>query len=84
MTVRPAAPVCFEAANHAIEFVAEARQAVDREVKRPEGVSLEWTGQFEHEIRSRRTGLVELAVHDALALGIHAPTLVIAHHNESR
>jgi Cu(I)/Ag(I) efflux system membrane protein CusA/SilA len=37
------------------EFVEEARRYVEAEVAIPPGVHLEWTGQFEHEIRSRRT-----------------------------
>ena len=39
----------------AVDFVAEARQVVAREVKLPEGVFLEWTGQFEHQLRARQT-----------------------------
>jgi Cu(I)/Ag(I) efflux system membrane protein CusA/SilA len=36
-------------------FVDSARPVVAREVKLPGGVVLEWTGQFEHERRARRT-----------------------------
>ena len=50
----------------AVEFVAEARQAVDREVKLPESVFLEWTGQFEHEVRSRRTLMIVVPIVIAL------------------
>jgi Cu(I)/Ag(I) efflux system membrane protein CusA/SilA len=39
----------------ATEFVAAARQAVAAQVRLPEGVFVEWTGQFEHEARARRT-----------------------------
>jgi Cu(I)/Ag(I) efflux system membrane protein CusA/SilA len=39
----------------AAEFVAEARRTVAESVSLPPGVFVEWTGQFEHEIRSRRT-----------------------------
>jgi Cu(I)/Ag(I) efflux system membrane protein CusA/SilA len=39
----------------AIDFVDEARRVVSREVKLPEGVFLEWTGQFEHQLRARGT-----------------------------
>jgi Cu(I)/Ag(I) efflux system membrane protein CusA/SilA len=39
----------------ATEFVAAAREAVAARVKLPDGVHVEWTGQFEHEARSRRT-----------------------------
>ena len=38
-----------------IGFVEEARQAVASEVAMPEGMYIEWTGQFEHEVRARRT-----------------------------
>jgi len=36
-------------------LVAEARRAVARDAKLPAGVFVEWTGQFEHAIRARRT-----------------------------
>ena len=39
----------------AADLVAEARLAVARDAKLPDGVFLEWTGQFEHELRARRT-----------------------------
>jgi copper/silver efflux system protein len=39
----------------AVELVAEARLAVAREAKLPDGVFTEWTGQFEHAARARRT-----------------------------
>jgi len=37
------------------EFVAAAQQAVASRVTLPPGVFVEWTGQFEHEARTRRT-----------------------------
>jgi len=37
------------------DFVAAARQAVATRVRLPKGVFVEWTGQFEHEARARRT-----------------------------
>jgi Cu(I)/Ag(I) efflux system membrane protein CusA/SilA len=40
------------------EFVAAARQAVATRVRLPDGVFVEWTGQFGHEARARRTLLV--------------------------
>lgn len=40
------------------EFVEEARRAVAAGVRLPPGVYAEWTGQFEHEARARRTLLV--------------------------
>jgi Cu(I)/Ag(I) efflux system membrane protein CusA/SilA len=50
----------------AVEFVAEARTVLARDVKLPEGVFLEWTGQFEHEVRSRRTLIVVVPIVIAL------------------
>jgi Cu(I)/Ag(I) efflux system membrane protein CusA/SilA len=46
----------------AVDFVAEARQVVTREVTLPEGVFLEWTGQFEHQLRARRTLLIVVPI----------------------
>ena len=37
------------------DLVAEARLAVAREARLPDGVFVEWTGQFEHTLRARRT-----------------------------
>jgi Cu(I)/Ag(I) efflux system membrane protein CusA/SilA len=37
------------------DFVDEARRAVARDVTLPPGVHVEWTGQFEHQARARRT-----------------------------
>jgi Cu(I)/Ag(I) efflux system membrane protein CusA/SilA len=39
----------------AADLVREARAAVAREARLPDGVFLEWTGQFEHAERARRT-----------------------------
>ena len=41
-----------------VGFVEEARRAVEEKVKLPSGVHLEWSGQFEHQVRARRTLLV--------------------------
>ncbi|APW62193.1 efflux RND transporter permease subunit [Paludisphaera borealis] len=38
-----------------VAFVARAREVVSAHVPLPAGVFVEWTGQFEHEVRSRRT-----------------------------
>jgi Cu/Ag efflux pump CusA len=38
-----------------VGFVEEARQAVASRVTLPTGMYIEWTGQFEHELRARRT-----------------------------
>jgi Cu(I)/Ag(I) efflux system membrane protein CusA/SilA len=40
------------------EFVAAAQQAVHSRVTLPPGVFVEWTGQVEHDARTRRTLLV--------------------------
>jgi Cu(I)/Ag(I) efflux system membrane protein CusA/SilA len=37
------------------DFVERARRVVADQVQIPEGVTFEWTGQFEHEQRARRT-----------------------------
>jgi Cu(I)/Ag(I) efflux system membrane protein CusA/SilA len=39
----------------AADLVAEAKRAVAQHAKLPPGVFLEWTGQFEHAVRARRT-----------------------------
>ena len=36
-----------------IEFVRQARQVVNQKVTLPRGIHLEWTGQFEHQVRAR-------------------------------
>jgi Cu(I)/Ag(I) efflux system membrane protein CusA/SilA len=38
-----------------VGFVEEAQRTVDQRVKLPQGVFLEWSGQFEHQVRARRT-----------------------------
>jgi Cu(I)/Ag(I) efflux system membrane protein CusA/SilA len=38
-----------------VDFVADARRVVAESVAIPPGVSVEWTGQFEHEARARTT-----------------------------
>jgi Cu(I)/Ag(I) efflux system membrane protein CusA/SilA len=43
-------------------FVDEARRVVARSVSLPPGVFIEWAGQYEHEVRSRRTLAVVVPV----------------------
>jgi Cu(I)/Ag(I) efflux system membrane protein CusA/SilA len=38
-----------------IGFVEEAQRAIAERVRLPRGVFLEWSGEFEHELRARRT-----------------------------
>jgi len=38
-----------------VGFVEEAQQAVASQVKLPPGFYLEWSGQFEHQVRARKT-----------------------------
>jgi Cu(I)/Ag(I) efflux system membrane protein CusA/SilA len=38
-----------------VGFVEEAQRAVAEQVKLPPGMYLEWSGQFEHQVRARRT-----------------------------
>jgi Cu(I)/Ag(I) efflux system membrane protein CusA/SilA len=44
----------------ATDFIDEARRAVSDKVKLPAGVYIEWTGQFEHDERSKRTLMLVL------------------------
>lgn len=46
----------------ASEFMAAARQAVATQVRLPDGVFVEWTGQFEHQERASRTLAVAVPV----------------------
>jgi copper/silver efflux system protein len=48
------------------DLVAEAKLAVAREARLPDGVFIEWTGQFEHAIRARRTLMLVVPVVVAL------------------
>jgi Cu(I)/Ag(I) efflux system membrane protein CusA/SilA len=38
-----------------VGFVEEAQQAVAEKVKMPPGMYLEWSGEFEHQVRAKRT-----------------------------
>ncbi len=38
-----------------VGFVEEARRVVDEKVKLPEGVHIEWSGEFEHQVRAAQT-----------------------------
>jgi Cu(I)/Ag(I) efflux system membrane protein CusA/SilA len=38
-----------------VGFVDEARRVVAQKVKPPEGVHIEWSGEFEHQVRAART-----------------------------
>jgi Cu(I)/Ag(I) efflux system membrane protein CusA/SilA len=48
------------------ELVAEAQSALARDARLKSGVFLEWTGQFEHAIRARRTLMVVIPIVFAL------------------
>lgn len=41
-----------------VGFVDEAQRVVNQSVKLPEGVHIEWSGEFEHQVRAARTLLV--------------------------
>ena len=41
-----------------VGFVDEARRIVAQKVRLPEGVHIEWSGEFEHELRASRTLLM--------------------------
>jgi Cu(I)/Ag(I) efflux system membrane protein CusA/SilA len=45
-----------------VGFVEEARQAVAEQVKLPTGMNLEWSGQFEHQVRAKRTLTIILPI----------------------
>ena len=38
-----------------VGFVDEAQRVVAQKVKLPEGVHIEWSGEFEHQVRAART-----------------------------
>ena len=38
-----------------VGFVEEAQRSVDEQIDLPAGMYLEWSGQFEHQVRARRT-----------------------------
>jgi Cu(I)/Ag(I) efflux system membrane protein CusA/SilA len=42
----------------AVDFVVEAQQVIAQQVVLPPGVHVEWTGQFEHQVRAGNTLLV--------------------------
>jgi Cu(I)/Ag(I) efflux system membrane protein CusA/SilA len=50
----------------AADLVAEAKLVVARDAKLPDGVFLEWTGQFEHAIRARQTLMLVVPIVVAL------------------
>jgi Cu(I)/Ag(I) efflux system membrane protein CusA/SilA len=54
----------------ASRFVEKARRIVRERVDLPEGCYLEWTGQFEHEARARRTLAVVFPIVLALIFGL--------------
>jgi Cu(I)/Ag(I) efflux system membrane protein CusA/SilA len=43
-----------------VGLVEEAQRVVESKVKLPEGFTIEWTGQFEHQVRAQRTLTVVL------------------------
>jgi copper/silver efflux system protein len=61
----------------AAEFVEEARRVIAAQVALPAGVYLDWTGQFEHEARARRTLLLVVP----LVVGLIFLTLYWTYHD---
>jgi Cu(I)/Ag(I) efflux system membrane protein CusA/SilA len=59
------------------DFVEEARRTVAREVALPPGIYVEWTGQFEHEVRARKTLMLILP----LVVGLIFLTLYLTYHD---
>jgi Cu/Ag efflux pump CusA len=45
-----------------VDFVEQARRVVADEVQLPAGVFVEWTGQFEHQVRARNTLVVVMPI----------------------
>jgi copper/silver efflux system protein len=41
-----------------VGFVEEAQRLVTQKVKLPQGMYLEWSGQFEHQVRAKKTMLI--------------------------
>ena len=67
-----------------VGFVEEAQRAVAEQVQLPAGMYLEWSGQFEHQVRARRTlsvivPVVLLAIFVILYVTYHdmADTLIV-------
>jgi Cu(I)/Ag(I) efflux system membrane protein CusA/SilA len=46
---------CSVTGRDLVGFVEEAKRAVDEQVELPPGMYVEWAGQFEHQMRARRT-----------------------------
>ena len=45
-----------------VGFIEEARRVVEQKVTLPEGVHIEWSGEFEHQVRAARTLLIAFPV----------------------
>jgi Cu(I)/Ag(I) efflux system membrane protein CusA/SilA len=61
----------------AADFVEEARGVVAAQVRLPDGVFVEWTGQFEHEVRAGNTLLLIVP----LVLGLIFLILYLTYHD---
>ena len=60
-----------------VGFVSEAQRAVAEQVALPPGMYIEWSGQFEHQLRARRT----LALVFPMVVVIIAMLLYITYHD---
>jgi Cu(I)/Ag(I) efflux system membrane protein CusA/SilA len=60
-----------------VGFVEEAQRAVAEQVQLPSGMYLEWSGQFEHQVRARRT----LSVLFPLVIALIFLILYITYHD---
>jgi Cu(I)/Ag(I) efflux system membrane protein CusA/SilA len=60
-----------------VGFVEEAQRAVAEQVELPSGMYLEWSGQFEHQVRARRT----LSVLFPLVIALIFLILYITYHD---
>jgi Cu(I)/Ag(I) efflux system membrane protein CusA/SilA len=53
-----------------VDFVEQARRVVAEQVELPAGVFVEWTGQFEHQVRARNTLAVVMPIVIAIIFSI--------------
>ena len=58
-----------------VGFVEEAQRVVAEKVQLPEGVHIEWSGEFEHQVRAAQTLRVHLPGRDRADLRDPVPDL---------
>jgi Cu(I)/Ag(I) efflux system membrane protein CusA/SilA len=60
-----------------VGFVEEAQRAVEQKVKLPTGMYIEWSGQFEHQLRARKT----LQIVFPVVIGVIVLILYLTYHS---